>query len=76
MPINLTQEAKAKWVEATDTKDPAKKAEILKEFYSLMKKHKGTEKLEVSIKRQISLLKEEAERAKSRKMGSSRLEWL
>ncbi|MFQ6135503.1 MAG: TGS domain-containing protein [Nitrososphaerales archaeon] len=76
MPINLTQEAKAKWAEATETKDPAKKAKLLKEFYSLMKKHKGTEKLEVSIKRQIASLEEEAERARSRKTGSSRLEWV
>ncbi|MEE9586288.1 MAG: hypothetical protein V3W09_05230 [Nitrososphaerales archaeon] len=49
MPINLASEARAKWAEATETKDPARKAKLLKEFYFLMNKNKGAEKLEVSL---------------------------
>jgi ribosome-interacting GTPase 1 len=76
MVTNLPEKAKAKWAEAIATKDPAKKLSLLKEFYSSFPKHKGTEKLEMSIKRQIASLEEELERIKTRKKGTSRLEWV
>ncbi len=75
MVTNLPEKAKAKWAEATVARDPAKKLQLLKEFYSSFPKHKGTEKLEMSIKRQMASLEEELERIKTRRKGSSRLEW-
>ena len=48
---------------------------LLREFYSLMPHHKSTERLEVSIKKQISSLEDEIQAAKSRKTGSTRVEW-
>lgn len=76
MVTNLPEKAKAKWAEAIATKDPAIKLRLLKEFYSSFPKHKGTEKLEMSIKRQIASLEEELERIKTKRKGSSRLEWV
>ncbi|MFN3621756.1 MAG: TGS domain-containing protein, partial [Nitrososphaerales archaeon] len=46
------------------------------EFYSSFPKHKGTERLEMSIKRQIASLEEELERAKLRRKTSVRSEWV
>jgi len=77
MVTNLTQEAKAKWAEAIAARDPEVKLRLLKEFYSLMPKHKATERLEMSIKRQISALEEEVEERRSRgkRRGSVKQEW-
>lgn len=75
MVTNLTQEAKAKWAEAIAARDPETKLRLLREFYSVMPKHKSTEKLELSIKRQISSLQQEVERKRTRKTGSTKLEW-
>ncbi|MCS6768580.1 MAG: TGS domain-containing protein [Candidatus Nitrosocaldus sp.] len=75
MVTNLTQEAKAKWAEAIAARDPEVKLRLLREFYSLMPKHKATEKLEMSIKRQIAALEEEVEHRRSRRKGSTRQEW-
>ena len=75
MPTNITNEAKAKWAEAIATKDPEKKLRLLKEFYSSFPKHKGTEKLEMSIKRQIKNLEEELAIKKSKKTGSTLNIW-
>jgi len=76
MVTNIPEKAKAKWAEAIATRDPATKLRLLKEFYSSFPKHKGTEKLEISIKRQIVSLEEELERVKARRKGSTRLEWV
>ncbi|MDW8045172.1 MAG: TGS domain-containing protein [Nitrososphaerota archaeon] len=76
MVINLPERAKAKWAEAIAARDPVTKLKLLKEFYSSFPKHKGTEKLEVSIKKQIKSLEEEIERSRSRRRGSTRLEWV
>jgi len=76
MPTNLPERAKAKWAEAIAAKDPAQKLRLLKEFYSSFPKHKGTEKLEMSIKRQIAALEEELERAKLRRRAATRSEWV
>ncbi|NWG09019.1 MAG: TGS domain-containing protein [Nitrososphaerales archaeon] len=75
MVTNLPEKAKAKWAEAKAARDPATKLRLLKEFYSSFHKHKGTEKLEVSIKRQMASLEEELEKIKARRKGSSRSEW-
>ncbi|MFQ5970515.1 MAG: TGS domain-containing protein [Nitrososphaerales archaeon] len=75
MVTNLTQEAKSKWAEAIAAKEPETKLRLLREFYSVMPKHKSTEKLELSIKRQISSLQQEVERKRTRKTGSTKLEW-
>ena len=76
MPTNLPERAKAKWAEAIAAKDPAQKLKLLKEFYSSFPKHKGTEKLEKSIKRQIAALEEELERARLRRRTTIRSEWV
>lgn len=75
MPTNLTQEAKAKWAEAIAARDPATKLKLLREFYSVMPKHKSTERLELSIKRQISSLQQEVEKKRIRRTGSTKTEW-
>ncbi|MCS7103733.1 MAG: 50S ribosome-binding GTPase, partial [Candidatus Korarchaeum sp.] len=62
MPTNLPPEAQAKWEEYSKAKTPEEKLQKLKEFYSLIPKHKGTEKMEKFIKRRMSELKEEIER--------------
>ncbi len=67
MVTNLTEESKAIWAKASIAKDPVEKLRLLQMFYSKMPHHKGTEKLEVSIKRQISSLKDEIERNKRKK---------
>jgi ribosome-interacting GTPase 1 len=75
LPTNLTAEARARWAQARAEKDPKKKVRLLREFYSLMPHHKSTERLEVAIKKQISSLDDDIESSKSRKTGSTRVEW-
>jgi len=75
MVTNIPEKAKAKWAEAIAARDPETKLRLLREFYSVMPKHKSTEKLELSIKRQISSLQQEVERKRTRKTGSTKLEW-
>ena len=67
MPANLTEEAKAKWLQASQTRDPKEKLRLLQEFHSSIPKHKGNEKLRMQIKRKISALKLEIEEKKSKK---------
>ena len=57
MVTNLTEEAKAIWAKAIRAKDPEEKLRLLQLFYSKMPHHKGTEKLEVSIKPFVAPLK-------------------
>jgi len=75
LPTNITAEARARWAQARAAKDPKEKVRLLREFYSLMPHHKSTERLEVSIKKQISNLEDDIHAAKSRKTGSTRVEW-
>ena len=72
MPTNLHAEAKNKWAEATATKDPRRKIQLLQEFLSLMPKHKGTAKLGVQVKKQISALQREIEEKKRKKKSRGR----
>jgi len=69
MVTNLTAEAKAIWAKASQAKDPKVKLSLLKEFYSKMPHHKGTEKLEVTIKRQMTSLRDEIEGQRIKKRG-------
>ncbi len=67
MVTNLPERAKAIWAKAVAARDPRLKLQLLEEFYRSFPKHKGTEKLEKSIKRQIASLRRELEEAKRRK---------
>jgi len=59
MPANLPAEAKHKWAKISTVKNPREKLELLKEFFSLIPKHKGTAKLCVQVKRQMAKLRVE-----------------
>jgi len=62
MVTNLPPEAKRKWFEVTLTRNPQERIRLMREFLSLVPKHKGTEKMCSHVKRQISQLSEEIER--------------
>ncbi len=72
MPANLTpQYAKAE-EEYKHAKTPEEKLACLKRMYSVMPKHKGTEKLQADLKSRMAELKDEVEREKkSGKKGVS-----
>lgn len=67
MPTNLPPEALKKWEEYSEAQSLEEKLRKLQEFYSLMPKHKGTEKLEKFVKRRMSELRDEIERQKAAK---------
>ncbi len=67
MPTNLPPQARLKFEEYTQAKTPEEKIKKLREFYSLIPKHKGTEKLEKFIRRRIAELRREVERKKPEK---------
>lgn len=69
MPTNLPPEAKHKWAEVSATKNPKQKLQLLKEFLSLVPKHKGTEKLRSQVKKKMATLRREIEEKKHRKTG-------
>jgi ribosome-interacting GTPase 1 len=64
MVTNLPQEAKIKWNEVTLTKNPEERLRLMGEFMSLVPKHKGTEKLQRQVKRQMAQLREDIEKKK------------
>ena len=77
MVTNLPDEVRAIWSRAILTKDPKVKLDLLRQVYSKMPKHKGTENLQMNLKRQIANLEvviEEQER-KAKKKGSGGVEW-
>ncbi len=65
MPTNLPPEALKKWDEYSKASTPEEKLLKLREFYALIPKHKGTEKLEKFIRRRMSELRKEIERQKA-----------
>ncbi len=69
MPTNLPPEAKKKWAEVEATKNPREKLRLLEEFLSLVPRHKGTAKLCVQVKKQMSSLRNEIEERKKKKAG-------
>ncbi|MBS7652402.1 MAG: GTPase [Candidatus Bathyarchaeia archaeon] len=71
MVTNLPQEAKNKWNEVAQTRNPEERLRLMQEFLSLVPKHKGTEKLCAHVRTQISQLREEIERRKQMKRGTA-----
>jgi len=69
MPTNLPPTAKKKWNEVTNAQTKQEKLAKLREFLSLVPKHKGTARLLVQTKRQIKTLQAEIEEKKRRKAG-------
>jgi len=69
MPANLPAEAKHKWYEASQARKPEEKIEKLREFLSLVPKHKGTENLRGQVKRKIAILRREIAEKKRKKAG-------
>ncbi|UCB59611.1 MAG: TGS domain-containing protein [Candidatus Bathyarchaeota archaeon] len=70
MPTNLPAEAKKKWDEASSTRNPKQKLQLLQEFLSLVPKHKGTEKLRAQVKTKMATLRREIEEKSHRKVGA------
>jgi small GTP-binding protein len=71
MPTNLPPDAKKKWAEVEETKNPPEKLRLLEEFLSLVPRHKGTAKLCVQVKKQMTNLRKEIEEKKRKKAGKS-----
>lgn len=74
MPANLPPDAKAKWHEVTQTRNPETRLQLMGEFLSLVPKHKGTEKMCAQVKRQMAQLRddiEEKRKAAKRRGGPS-----
>jgi len=69
MPTNLPPTAKKKWNEVTNAQTSQEKLVKLKEFLSLVPRHKGTARLCVQVKRQIKTLQQEIEEKKRKKAG-------
>lgn len=69
MVTNLPAEARAKWAEVVAARSPEEKLRLMREFLSLVPKHKGTSKLVAHVKRRIAELEREVERAKARRRG-------
>jgi len=69
MPTNLPPDAKKKWAEVENTRNPREKLRLLEEFLSLVPRHKGTAKLCVSVKKRMALLQKEIDERKRKKAG-------
>ena len=69
MVTNLPAEAKAKWAEVVACRSPREKIRLMREFLSLVPKHKGTSKLVANVKRRIAELEREIEKSKARRKG-------
>lgn len=70
MVTNLPAEAKAKWAEVVACRSTPEKIRLMREFISLVPKHKGTSKLLANVKRRIAELERELEKSKARRKGS------
>jgi len=69
MVTNLPAEAKAKWAEVVACRSIPEKIKLMREFISLVPKHKGTSNLLANVRRRIANLERELERKKSRRKG-------
>ncbi len=68
MPANLPPQYIAAEQKLRAARDPEEKIAVLEEMWSLLPKHKGTDKIQADLKRRISKLKKQAEEgAKGRK---------
>jgi len=74
MVTNLPPDAKAKWHDVTQTRNPETRLKLMGEFLSLVPKHKGTDKMCSQVKRQMAQLRDEIEdkkKAAKRRSGPS-----
>jgi len=69
MVTNLPAEAKAKWAEVVACRSTPQKIKLMREFISLVPKHKGTSKLLGNVRRRIAVLERELEKSKATKKG-------
>ena len=69
MVTNLPAEAKAKWAEVVACRSTPEKIKLMREFISLVPKHKGTSNLLANVRRRIAILEKELERKRSRRKG-------
>jgi ribosome-interacting GTPase 1 len=66
MPTNLPPEAKDKWAEVENTRNPQDKIKRMQEFLSLVPQHKGTMKLRGQVKKKMAVLRKEMEERKQK----------
>ena len=74
MVTNLPPDAKAKWHDVTQTRNPETRLKLMGEFLSMVPKHKGTDKMCAQVKRQMAQLRDEIEekkKAAKRRSGPS-----
>ncbi len=69
MPTNLPPEAKDKWAEVENARNPREKIQRMQEFLSFVPQHKGTLKLRGRIKKKIAMLRKEIEERKQKRTG-------
>jgi ribosome-interacting GTPase 1 len=69
MPTNLPPEAKDKWAEVEETRNPKEKILRMQEFLSLVPQHKGTMKLRGQVKKKMAVLRKEVEERKAKRAG-------
>jgi ribosome-interacting GTPase 1 len=69
MPTNLPPEAKDKWAEVENTRNPKEKILRMQEFLSLVPQHKGTMKLRGQVKKKMAVLRKEVEERKAKRAG-------
>jgi ribosome-interacting GTPase 1 len=70
MVSNLPAEAKNKWAEVAACHSTSEKIKLMREFISLVPKHKGTNKLLGNVRRRIAALEDELDKTKARRKGS------
>jgi len=71
MPTNLPPEAKDKWAEVENTRNPREKIQRMQEFLSLVPQHKGTMKLRGQVKKKMAVLRKDMEERKQKRAGRS-----
>ncbi len=64
MVTNIPERAKAQWNRVMEARTPEDKLRELRAFKSMVKRHKGTEKLLMQVKRKMAQLREEIEGGK------------
>jgi ribosome-interacting GTPase 1 len=74
MPANLPPQYLAAEKQFREAKSPEDKLAALRQMYALIPKHKGTDKLQADIKRRISRLQDESQKA--RKKGRRPPAWI
>ena len=67
MPANLPHDARKKWAEVEETRNPRERLQRMEEFLSLVPKHKGTAKTCAQVKKQMAALRKDLEEKKRKK---------